>query len=221
MSQSSLLLLDQPSTGSVQANLLLAHGAGAPMDSDFMQQLVAELVKHDLRVLRFEFPYMQARRNQGQRRPPNPMPELQQYMLDELARQMQHFSEPWLLAGKSMGGRVASRVVSQSKALGAIAYGYPFHPIGKPDKLRMEHLPGLTKPLRVIQGERDRLGAKTLIAAMDLGDKVSIDWLVAADHDLKPLQRSGLTQAQHLQRAAAVSSEFIQRCIKNNKTNKQ
>ncbi len=56
---------------------------------------------------------------------------------------------------------------------------------------------------------------------MDLGDKVSIDWLVAADHDLKPLQRSGLTQAQHLQRAAAVSSEFIQRCIKNNKTNKQ
>ena len=54
------------------ATLMLAHGAGAAMDSGFMQTMAANLAQRDIRVVRFEFPYMAARRDDGIRRPPNP-----------------------------------------------------------------------------------------------------------------------------------------------------
>ncbi len=47
------------------ATLVLAHGAGAPMDSAFMNTLAAGVAASGARVVRFEFPYMEARRKQG------------------------------------------------------------------------------------------------------------------------------------------------------------
>ena len=57
-----------------------------------------------------------------------------------------------------MGGRVATTILQSSKALGAVAYGYPFHPPGRPQELRIEHFQTMTKPLLIVQGSRDPFG---------------------------------------------------------------
>jgi len=115
---------------------VFAHGAGAPMDSEFMQRVTEGLVEFGIKVVRFEFPYMQERRLNGKKRPPNRQLELIECFASVLAEQ----SGPCVLMGKSMGGRMASILASEQnehpKILGVLALGYPFHPQGKPEKLR-------------------------------------------------------------------------------------
>ena len=202
-------LINSPITGQPVANLLLAHGAGAPMDSGFMQALAERLAGTGLRVVRFEFPYMQECRRLGKRRPPNPVLTLQACMASLVVKLAEQYSEPWFLAGKSMGGRVASMLLEESLVHAALVFGYPFHPQGKPEKLRVAHLQQLTKPLLIMQGERDPLGKRELVSELTLSQQVTINWLQAADHDFKPLKSSGFTQSQMIDQAAADAVHFI------------
>ena len=139
-----------------KAVVLLAHGAGAGMDTDFMSAIAKGLSQHEIHVVRFEFPYMVKRRSTGKKTPPNRLPLLQEEFLEHA----NELSGPLFIAGKSMGGRVATTILESSKALGSIAYGYPFHPPGRPEKLRIEHFESMTKPLLIIQGTRDPFGKK-------------------------------------------------------------
>lgn len=56
---------------SAPATIVLAHGAGASMDSPFMDAFAAGLATRGWRVRRFEFPYTAARRRDGRKRPPD------------------------------------------------------------------------------------------------------------------------------------------------------
>ena len=134
--------------------LLLAHGAGAGMDTDFMNGIAEGVASHGIRVIRFEFPYMVKRRLEGKKSPPNRLPILQASFLEQL----QSIEGPVVIGGKSMGGRVATTILESSTAIAGVALGYPFHPPGKPDKLRIEHLVSIEKPLLVLQGTRDPFG---------------------------------------------------------------
>lgn len=185
--------------------LLLAHGAGAPMDSFFMDELVAALGSFGVEALRFEFPYMAKRRNDGVRRPPNPMPVL----LDCFREQFYASSQPIFIGGKSLGGRVASLLADELQAPGLICFGYPFHPQGKPDKLRTEHLRSLATPALILQGTRDPLGTPAEVVSYGLSESIKVSWLESGDHDFKPLKRSGLTQDELIEQAAACAAEFI------------
>jgi predicted alpha/beta-hydrolase family hydrolase len=119
-------------TGSADAafTVLLAHGAGAPMDSDAMEAAAAALVEAGFQVVRFEFAYMAARRISGIRKPPPRAETLKQDYLDAVAAV--GGSRRLIIGGKSMGGRVASMVADALHAEKAIAgllcLGYPFHP---------------------------------------------------------------------------------------------
>lgn len=188
--------------------LILAHGAGAPMDSDFMTTLADLIAGDDLEVVRFEFPYMAQRREDGKKRPPNPAPKLLAHWrqvitdLDEVER--------LFIGGKSMGGRMASTIATEQdlNLAGVVCLGYPFHAPGKPEKLRVDHLPDLTCPALIIQGTRDALGNHAEVTGYDLGEKVTIAWLEDGDHDLKPRKASGLTHDQHLNQAAKLVRDF-------------
>ncbi|MFT5486908.1 MAG: putative alpha/beta-hydrolase family hydrolase [Paracoccaceae bacterium] len=59
-----------------------------------------------------------------------------------------------------MGGRIASMIADEAGVAGLVCLGYPFHPPGKPEKLRTEHLAGLKTPALILQGERDRFGTR-------------------------------------------------------------
>ncbi|MGP3699392.1 alpha/beta hydrolase family protein [Rhodobacter sp. NSM] len=193
--------------------LLLAHGAGAGMESAGLNALAKALAGGGIRVLRFEFGYMAARRD-GQRRPP-PRAEA---LLDEYraAASAAAVEGPLVIGGKSMGGRVASMVVDELRdaggVCGLICFGYPFHPPGKPAQLRTAHLAGLRTPALFFQGTRDPLGNRDEVETYALSASIDLVWLENGDHDLKPRKSvTGLTLADHLATCAARAAEWSAR----------
>ena len=189
--------------------LVLAHGAGAPMDSPFMNAIAAGVAKKGFRVLRFEFPYMHARR-EGKRKPPDRLPVLRASWLDAI-REAAGRNGPSSVAigGKSMGGRIASMVADEAGVAGLACLGYPFHPPGQPDKLRVAHLEHLKTPSLIAQGERDTFGTRDEVSQYSLSKNIRVFFLADGDHSFKPRASSGRTEKQNLEEAAAAVSGFL------------
>ena len=186
--------------------ILLAHGAGAPMDSGAMTAVTEALAAEGFRVARFEFAYMAARREGGSKRPPPKAERLQEEYLKAITDL--DVKSLLVIGGKSMGGRVASMIADQEFADGRIAgllcLGYPFHPPAKPDKLRTAHLSDLKTPTLICQGTRDPLGSEEEVKGYDLSDAIELLWLPDGDHDLKPRKTvSGYSADDHLKTVAA------------------
>lgn len=193
--------------------ILLAHGAGANMDSDFMQAMSAGFVAQGFRVMRFNFPYMQANAVDGKRRPPDRAPKLLAcftQMLDIAHSQPQ--VERVVLMGKSMGGRMAA-LLACDPALAAridrvICLGYPFVPL-KGGEPRLEPLNECQVPVLVVQGERDKFGGKAQIPSWPLKAEIGLAWITDGDHSFVPRKSSGTREAANLARAIDLSSDFI------------
>jgi predicted alpha/beta-hydrolase family hydrolase len=192
------------------ATLILAHGAGAPMDSAWMNDMAARLAAQGINVLRFEFPYMAQRRVDGGKRPPNPAPKLLECWREVYAVVRRNVTGPLAIGGKSMGGRMASLLADELGADALVCLGYPFYAVGKPEKPRVEHLAALKTRTLIVQGERDALGNREAVEAYDLSPGIEVFWLVAGDHDLKPLKVSGFSHEQHLAAAARKVAAFFQ-----------
>nr|WP_314638347.1 alpha/beta family hydrolase [uncultured Pseudomonas sp.] len=190
--------------------LILAHGAGAPMDSVWMNDMAARLADQGVNVLRFEFPYMAQRRVDGGKRPPNPAPKLLERWREVYAEVRRHATGRLAIGGKSMGGRMASLLADELGADALVCLGYPFYAVGKPEKPRVEHLAGLKTRTLIVQGERDALGNREAVEGYALAPGIEVFWLVAGDHDLKPLKASGFTHEQHLASAASRVAAFLQ-----------
>lgn len=201
-------LLDGSGTG--RATVLLAHGAGAAMDSPFMTSIAAGLAERGLRVARFEFAYMAARRSGGPKRPPPKAEKLQAEFHAAVDRLACH--GPLIIGGKSMGGRVASLIADELFAAGRISgllcLGYPFHPPGKPERLRTGHLETQETPALICQGTRDPFGTREEVQGYALSEAVLLQWLEDGNHDLQPRKRvTGFDQEHNLDAAcAAVAS---------------
>ncbi len=108
-----------------------------------------------------------------------------------------------------MGGRIASMVAEDEKVDGIVCLGYPFHPPGKPDKLRTEHLEDLNIPMLVCQGERDVFGHRAESASWQLPRSIQFSWLTDGDHSFKPRKKSGLTEADNRTTARQAIIKFI------------
>jgi len=193
------------------ALLVLAHGAGAPMDSDFMNSMAEALAGQGVSVVRFEFPYMARRRQEQRKFPPNRAPQLLAHFRDVLAALPDDNLPVWI-GGKSMGGRMASLLAAEADCPpihGVVALGYPFHPPGKPEKTRTDHLPHLAVPMLICQGERDPFGKPEEVAGYGLPQAIHLHWLPHGDHDFRPLKRSGLEQTDLIGDAAVRTALFI------------
>ena len=186
--------------------LLLAHGAGAGMASDFMHTIASGIAAEGIRVARFEFPYMVRTAETGVRRPPDREPVLRQRW-QEIIRCFP--AEVLILGGKSLGGRIASLLADDCGAAGLICLGYPFHPAGRPAQLRTSHLRTLRVPTLILQGERDRLGNKQEVASYPLSDRIQLQWLPDGDHDLVPRKRSGRSRQDNWEDTIRMAAKFI------------
>ena len=166
-----------------EAVFLFAHGAGGAMDSPFMAQVSREMAERGIRVVRFEFPYMAARRA-GKR---TGAPDRQPVLLDCWKRVIEeHGGGPCVfIGGKSLGGRMASMVADEVQARGLVCFGYPFHPPGKPEKTRTAHLADLRTPALILQGTRDAFGTPDEVSTYVLSKMIRIEWLEVGDHSLK------------------------------------
>lgn len=207
-----MFLFDGPDKADV--TILLAHGAGAPMDSPSMTAAAKALAGAGFRVARFEFDYMAARRDGTGRLPPPRADKLNpQYLaaIDALGT-----NGTLVIGGKSMGGRVASMVADglfeSGRISGLLCLGYPFHPPGKPEQLRTGHLVGLKTPTLIVQGTRDEFGTREEVSAYELSSATDILWLEDGDHDLKPRKRiSGFSAADHLGTMAKAAFDWAGR----------
>lgn len=179
------------------------------MDSPFMNEMAAHLGELGVRVVRFEFPYMAARRRDGGKRPPNPQAQLLDCWRAVWREVNEREPGAWAVGGKSMGGRMASMLADELGAQALVCLGYPFHAAGKPEQPRVAHLAELTTPTLIVQGERDALGNREEVAGYRLSPAIRLLWLTAADHDLKPLKASGVTHPQHLRSAAGAIADFL------------
>ncbi|MBB4526284.1 UNVERIFIED_ORG: putative alpha/beta-hydrolase family hydrolase [Rhizobium sophorae] len=194
--------------------ILLAHGAGASMDSASMTSAANALAGAGFRVARFEFAYMAARRSSEGRKPPPRAETLNPEYVAAIAEL--GASGPLIIGGKSMGGRVASMIADdlhrQGKIAGLLCLGYPFHPPGQPEKLRTSHLKALTTPTLICQGTRDEFGTRDEVPGYDLSDRIEILWLEDGDHDLKPRKKiSGFSSADHLATMAKTAKAWAER----------
>ncbi len=193
--------------------IALAHGAGAPMDTPFMNGVAGRLAEAGIRVARFEFPYMAKRREDGRKRGP----DRAEILLGTWRDVVSTLAGPARLyvAGKSMGGRYASLFSAQTNDLadiaGIVCLGYPFHPPGKPDRLRVDHLKSLPVPMLIVQGERDSFGTRDEVPLYGLPPYIKIVWTPDGDHSLKPRKASGHTEAGNLDLACASIAEFVAR----------
>ncbi|SDY66832.1 alpha/beta fold hydrolase [Herbiconiux ginsengi] len=209
------LLWTGPKGGPV---LVLAHGAGAAMDSVWMNRFCELLAERGIRTARFEFAYMAARRT-GTRKPA-PRADL---VLDEYRAAVAAVHEvlaasgadrPVAIGGKSFGGRVASMLAEELFEAGSVSalvcLGYPFHPPGKPDRLRTEHLAELRVPTLICQGTRDPFGTREDVTSYALSPAIRIQWLDDGEHEFKPRAKiSGHTHAEHLATAADAVAAFL------------
>jgi predicted alpha/beta-hydrolase family hydrolase len=180
------------------ATLILAHGAGAPMDSEFMNDMAARLAAQGVNVLRFEFAYMAQRRVDGRRRPPNPQAQLLDCLRQVYASVRPHVTGCLAIGGKSMGGRMASLIADELEVDALVCLGYPFYAAGKPEKPRVAHLAALKTRTLVVQGERDALGNRETVEGYALSPAIDLMWVPAANHDLKPLKSAGVSYEQCL-----------------------
>jgi len=194
--------------GPAQAPLtvLLAHGAGAPMDTPFMTFFAEGLALHGHRVGRFEFPYMAERRLTGKRKPPNTAPILLDTWRAAIAA-----CGPGniVIGGKSMGGRMASMIADEMRVRGLVCLGYPFYGAGNRDKPRIAHLQTLQTPTLICQGERDAMGDRAAVESTALSSAITFHWGLDGDHDLKPRKISGYTHAQNLNSALDAVAHFL------------
>lgn len=191
-------------------SILLAHGAGAPMDSPAMNAIAKSLAEAGLRVARFEFDYMASRRTSSARRPPPRAETLCPEYVAAIAGLKAR--EPLIIGGKSMGGRVASMIADAHHAGGLLCLGYPFHPVGKPTQLRTAHLTRLETPTLIVQGTRDPFGTPDEVAGYELSKAIEILWLEDGDHDLRPRKAvSGFSMADHLKTMATRTAAWIEK----------
>lgn len=213
MSDSVTIRRDGPASAAI--HILLAHGAGAGADHPFMAAMATGLGDKGYHVIRFNFPYMDRALRESKKRPPDRQPVLESCFDDMMA--MVPTDKKLVLAGKSMGGRMASLVAARRcqdatarRPDAWIALGYPFHAPGKPEKLRMDHFPDITCPGLICQGERDPFGTEAEIRALDTGDIKTV-FLPDGEHSFKPRKSSGVTEDENFAAAITAMDEFLAR----------
>lgn len=165
--------------------LLLTHGAGGHKDQPALVAIEDALAPMPVR--RMNFPY----RDLGPKRPPDRAPKLLAAIEEQAAAfcsEVRVRPPRLALGGRSMGGRMCSMAVADGlPAAALVLIAYPLHPPGKPDRLRIEHLPQITVPCLFVSGTRDPFGTPEELrqATSVIPGPVTHHTVEGKGHDLK------------------------------------
>lgn len=204
----------QGATSGADRAVLLSPGAGADRHAPALVAVADALEARGIPSLRFDFPYRAA----GRKAPDRP-PVLEATTREAaavLAQRSGLAPERLVLGGRSMGGRIASMVVSTPEdpqpALGLLLLGYPLHAAGRPERRRDDHFRRITCPVLFVSGTRDSMAPKPALtrSAKKVQGAVTLHWLDTADHGFRPLKRSGLTVDQVLADVAETSVTWVE-----------
>ena len=187
--------------------IIIANGAGANMSSDFISYYHKELSEKYL-TIKFNFLYQEKGK-----KAPDYISRLQatyRAVIDKVVDNFDIKEENIVLSGKSMGGRVASTIFQESKCKKLVLLGYPLHPPGRPEKLRIDHLKEVTKPMLFLSGTRDSL-ANLDSLKKELGKikNAKLEILEAGDHSFKVTKKSGIDQDELFARTVKLIKAFV------------
>src|SRR5229473_5666485 len=191
--------------------LVLAHGAGAGMSHPFMEKLVGELAGVGVATLRYQFPYMEARRR---------VPDAPAVLTATVVAAVRAAAEaapglPLLAGGKSMGGRMSSQAAAERPldgVPGLVFFGFPLHPPKQPGTKRAEHLARVTVPMLFLQGTRDELADLKLLKPIckELGERATLHVTETADHSFHVLKKSGRSDEEVLRELAETTAKWAE-----------
>ena len=179
------LVWDLPESPPGTTGVLLTHGAGGDVRAAGLAALAAGLAARGHAVGRFDLPYRVA----GRRSPPAAEQSVPAFA-DALSAARETLAQvpAWAVGGKSYGGRVASMAVAGGLEAGALVfYGYPLHPPGRPDRLRVEHWPAIVVPCLFLEGTHDPFCDLGLLRSHlpSLGGPATLHVVEGGDHSLK------------------------------------
>lgn len=200
------VVIDDPCGAEI--TFIFAHGAGADIHHDFMSEIAQQIAEQGIRVVRFNFPYMIKRAQDGKKRFPDSAPILLDFFQQTIAR---YASEKTVIGGKSMGGRMASHLDLVDGIKGIACLGFPFHPPKKPHINRGEHLAAMTKPTLILQGERDAFGGRDAVQNCAFSAQVTLTFIPDGCHGFIPRKASARTEAQNREQVSGYLGEFIKR----------
>ena len=194
-----------PSRPSGEA-VLLAHGAGAGQDHAGITLIRDGLVQRGHPVLTFDYPYMDA----GRRFPP----DRREILLEchrAAAEWLGHRFPRFVMAGRSMGGRIASYLAAAGEPCAGLAFfAYPLHPAGKPDRPRADHLGAIEVPMLFLTGSRDALALPgQLDRWISPLEQATIEIIPDADHSFNIPKRTGRTKEDLIGWMVARTSDWI------------
>ena len=191
---------------------MLAHGAGAGMSHPFLEKLAGELAGVGVATLRYQFPYMEARRR---------APDAPAVLTATVAAAVRAAVDvapglPLLAGGKSMGGRMTSQAAAQrplNGVRGLVFFGFPLHPPNQPGTKRADHLAKVAIPMLFLQGTRDTLADLKLLRPVctKLGSRATLHVVETADHSFHVLKRSGRSDAEALRELAEKTASWAEK----------
>jgi len=191
--------------------LVLAHGAGAGMCHPFMEKLAGELAGVGVATLRYQFPYMEARRR---------VPDAPAVLTATVVAAVRAAAEaapglPLLAGGKSMGGRMTSQAAAQRPldgVRGLVFFGFPLHPPNQPGTKRADHLAKVATPMLFLQGTRDTFADLELWRPVctKLGPRATLHVIETADHSFHVLKKSGRGDPEVLRELAEEAASWAE-----------
>src|SRR5579863_5597554 len=139
--------------------LVLTHGAGSNARAPLLTALAETFAAAGVTVLRCDLPYRQSRAF-GPPRPGDAARD-REGLKNAVTALRKLVSGRIFLGGHSYGGRQATMLCADQPGLakGLLLLSYPLHPPGKPDQLRIQHLPKLQTPALFVQGTGDPFGS--------------------------------------------------------------
>lgn len=183
----------------------LAHGAGAGHSNAFLNALgIAISKKMNQDIIPVTFSYMKEQESTAKKRPPPPF----KYLVPEFENCIGK-EKACVVAGKSMGGRVATQLSNFPMVKAIVCFGFPFYPAGKPEKNRLSFLDDLQVPCLIIQGTRDQLGSYDWVSQQSLPKNVKVIWLEGADHDFKTLKKQKQSISDTILSLAEITQSWL------------
>ena len=189
--------------------LVLGHGAGAGMNHPFLEKLAGELAGVGIATLRYQFPYMEARRR---------IPDRPEVLAASVAAAVRTASDATpglalLAGGKSMGARMTSQAAAQGLlggVSGLVFFGFPLHPPNRPGTKRAEHLAKVPLPMLFLQGTRDTLADLKLLRPIcaNLGPRATLHIVEGADHSFHVLKKSGTSDVEVMKELAQTAASW-------------
>ena len=162
-----------------RAALVLGHGAGGGIQAPDLTAATAEALERHVSVALVEQPYRVA----GKKSSPRPQ-QLDPAWLAVTTHLGGHELEglPQITGGRSAGARVACRTAAEGGAVGVLCLAFPLQPPARKDgsasDSRQGELDGVTVPMLVVQGVKDRFGMPRSAGARTVVE-------VKGDHSLR------------------------------------